>query len=117
MIVRPNFANVAYLLQTVDCTIFAALMCWIRWLAGAVYYYMVEAVEVVLKALVLAANAILSLLPQTNFEQPSLDSGVVGLLNYFVPIPLLLGAMTTVMVATAAYRVYVWGLRWAKAAD
>ncbi len=97
--------------------IFDALRCWIRWLAGMFYYYMVEAVEVVLDALALAVNAVLFLLPQVAFDEPDVDSGIVGALNYIVPVGYFVNMFGLIMVAWVVYRIYQWILKWGKAAD
>jgi len=97
--------------------IFEALKCWITWLAKSIYYYMVEGVELVIDALAAAANVILGILPSVALPEPELDSGVVGMINFFVPIEVFLSVALAIMVAWVLYRIYVWGLRWAKAEE
>lgn len=94
-----------------------ALRCWIQWLAKTLYYYMVEAGEFFIDALGAIVNAVLWLLPTVALPDPNVDSGVLAALNYVLPISLLTGVFSAIMLAWILYRVYQWVLRWGKAEE
>jgi hypothetical protein len=97
--------------------IFDSLSCWIAWLATTVKSYGIDAVELVITALISAANVFLALLPTFAIDNPQLDTGVVGLLNYVVNVNAILGWFGVLMGCWILYRLYQWALKWAKAAD
>lgn len=95
--------------------IFEALRCWIGWLAKTLYYYMIEAVEFVLDAIALAINAVISILP--SVERPNIDSidgGILGMINYVIPLGVIFGWCTLIMICWVLYRLYQWLLAWGK---
>lgn len=91
-----------------------ALKCWIRWLAKTIYYYGIEAVEFVLDAIAAVINLLLGFLPQAALPDTNLDSGVIGMLNYIVPLDFIVGFSGVVMAAWIVYRIYQWALKWGK---
>lgn len=95
--------------------IFESLACWIRWLAAELYYYMVEAVEFVLDALLAVVGLLIALLPRVALERPDLDQTVLGIVNYVIPVGEILVAFGVIMMAWIIYRIYQIMLRWAKA--
>ncbi len=97
--------------------IFDALKCWITWLAKSVYYYGVEGAELILDSFAAVANVLLAVLPTVALPAPDLDGGIVGFINYFVPVDVLLLVATAVMTAWVLYRNSQWGMRCAKAQE
>lgn len=97
--------------------IFDSLACWIAWLAQEMWFYFVETLEALLDVLVAVANAIFSVLPTVDLPEPSADGGVVGALNYVVPVDVYLVTATTIISAWIIYKIVEWGLRWAKAEE
>lgn len=91
--------------------IFDSLKCWIGWLAKTLYSYMIDAVELVLTVIFTAANAVLWLLPTAAIGRPQLDTGVIGALNYILPMGEMVAVFGVLMVAWIAYRVYQWLLK------
>ncbi len=91
--------------------------CWIAWLVCAMKVAVIESCEFVLTAIVLAINVMLLVLPTFALEEPKMDSGVVGFLNYFIPLTMLTASFTAIMTAWILYRIFQWALKWAKAAD
>jgi hypothetical protein len=91
------------------------IVCYIRWLVVTVWSYGLDALELVLGVLINAANSALAILPNAAMESPTLESGLVAQLNYFLPFGPLLAEFGIVMVAWIFYRLYQYLLRWAKA--
>lgn len=92
------------------------IICWIKWAVHAVGQTMLTVVDLILSALILAVNAIVWLLPNDpTGEAGSIDGGILGALNYFVPVGFIVGQFGVIMIAWMLYRLYQWLLRWAKA--
>lgn len=92
------------------------IICWIKWAVHAVGQTMLTVLDFVLSVLIVAVNAVIFFLPK-DLTKPSgdLDGGMLGTLNYFVPLGIIVGQFGFIMVAWIIYRIYQWLLRWAKA--
>jgi len=91
------------------------IICYIKWLVVTVWSYGVDVLEMILDVLLGAVGLALSVLPTAELESPSLESGLVGQLNYFIPFGPLMVEFGVVMVAWVVYRLYQYLIRWAKA--
>lgn len=91
-----------------------ALVCWIKWAAQSTVSYAVDALEFVLNVLATAVNLALSLLPTFAIPPVSVDSGIVGFLNYVLPVSTLFYEFSVLIAAWIVYRIYQWVLAWGK---
>lgn len=92
------------------------IICMVKWAVHAVGQTMLTVLDFVLTALIVAVNAVVWLLPSdpTGEGQP-LDGGMLGTLNYFIPLGIIVSQFGLIMVAWILYRIYQWLLRFAKA--
>jgi hypothetical protein len=95
--------------------LFEFLICWFKWAVITTWSYAVDAFTLILTAVIAVVNLFLALLPHVALEEPSLDSGLVGHLNYFIPFGPLMAEFGVIMVAWIIYRIYQWLLKFAKA--
>lgn len=93
------------------------VICYVTWAVVTLYSYMLDAFKVVLHGLFFAVNAVLWLLPHVAFDDPQMDGGVVGFLNYVLPLGALIAEFTAIMFAWILYRLYEWLLRWGKVVE
>lgn len=91
------------------------VICYISWAVQTVVSYLVDGLAFMLSVLIGAANLALSILPTAVLEAPTVESSLVGKINYFIPIPELMLEFGVVMVAWIFYRILQYLLRWAKA--
>lgn len=92
-----------------------SIICTIRWAVAQIGNVMLEVVEFILTALIVAVNAVVSLLPNDPTGEASAPSGAIAIFNYFIPMGAIVGQFSLVMTAWILYRLYQWLLRWAKA--
>lgn len=92
------------------------IICLVKWAVHAVGQTILAVVDVICTALIIAVNAIVSLLPNDPTQGGGLSSsGILGMFNYVVPLGSIMSEFTLVMTAWILHRIYQWLLRWAKA--
>lgn len=97
-----------------ELTLIEVVICYVKWAVLSVWSYGVDAFELVLDIFAAIVNAMLLILPNAVLDEPALDSGLMGNINYFIPFGLLVAEFSTIMMAWIIYRLYQWVLRWGK---
>lgn len=91
------------------------LVCWIIWAVKTMGSIITDVFTLVIGAIIQAANVALGLLPTFSVGTPTLDGGLIGNLNYFIPFGPLLVEFSAFIGAWILYRIYQYVLKWAKA--
>lgn len=91
------------------------LVCWIRWAVKTAASYGLDAIEFIFDVFVEALNVMASVLPSDSVDgSGTIDGGILGAVNYVIPLGGITAQFSLLMTAWIAYRVYQWLLGFAK---
>lgn len=88
------------------------LVCWIIWAVKSMTSIIVDAFKLVLTVLATAANAAIALLPDAAMDRPTVESSIIGQMNYFLPIAPLAAQALILIAAWGLYRLYRYLFGW-----
>lgn len=92
------------------------LICWLKWAVHALAQTFLDALDFLLTGAVLLVNLALAVLPAAAVARTDpLDGKMLGTLNYFIPIGMIVSQLGVFIVAWGLYRFYQWLIRFAKA--
>lgn len=93
------------------------IVCLVKWAVHAIGQTILDVLDFLLSVVIQAVNIAISILPNdpTNTDGDAIGGGVLGTLNYFVPLGVIVGQFGLIMTAWILYRLFQWLLRWAKA--
>jgi hypothetical protein len=82
------------------------LVCWLIWLANMGLFTVIAAFNLIMNVLATAANAAISLLPDSQLPEVNISETFIGQINYFLPLTEWLAIAGVCFAAWQLYRLY-----------
>jgi hypothetical protein len=91
------------------------ILCWVKQIGAMVLNALIDVVNLLVVAVAALIGAVLTLLPNMPAQPPSPSGGVLGALNWVVPLDNILGLLAGLLVIILAMQAISIALRWVKA--